>query len=134
MPAKYGEYSGPKKASVREMRKQIHPVWRGVGFGMMILIPIISYAGMRVLIDQNIIFSRMPIPVDLLAKPGEFLYRFFPDSMLYIKLLIMFTIMFVLYLIFLIFSSAVTGAFGISEKQDPYYVPPVKRQVRRRPR
>lgn len=134
MPSKYSEYRGPSGPSVREIQKKVHPVWRGVGFGMMVLIPLISWAGMSVLLEQNGIHGWLPIPVDLLAKPGEFLYRFFPDPMIYIKLIITLTIMFILYLIFLIISSAVTTAFGVSAKQDPYYVPPVRRQTRRRPR
>jgi hypothetical protein len=131
MAGKYREYGGPRKTTVRDVQKRIHPVWRGVGFGMMVLIPIISYAGMQVLLQQNGIHGWFPIPVDLLAKPGDFLYRFFPDPMIVIKLVIMFLIMFVLYLIFLIFSSAVSATFGLKAQDDPYYVPPVKRKIRR---
>ena len=29
----------------KEYRKGTHPIWRGIGFAMMILIPIISYFG-----------------------------------------------------------------------------------------
>lgn len=126
------EYASTQRTSSRELQQRIHPVWRGVGFAMMVLIPIMAYAAMKVFLEQNGINNWIPLPTDLLAKPGEFLYRFFPDPMLYIKLLVMFVFMFLFYVIFMLVSFIVNSMFGVTKERDPFYVPPVTRQSRRR--
>ena len=127
MPAKYREYVSSPNTS-RKNAQSIHPVWRGVGFAMIVLIPIISYAAMDVLLKQ----SWFPIPVDLIAQPGQFLYKFLPDPMINIKIMLFIAFLFVFYAIFLLFSFLITSMFGVSERKDPFYVPPVQRRNRRR--
>lgn len=127
MPAKYREYVSEPGAS-RKDRQQIHPIWRGVGFALIVLIPIISYAATDVLLKQ----SWFPIPVDLIAQPGQILYRIFPDPMINIKVMLFIALIFVLYTLFTLFSFLITSIFGVSQRKDPYYVPPVQRRSRRR--
>lgn len=126
MPSKYREYVNTRNTSQKDLQR-IHPVWRGVGFGLMILIPVISYAAMEVLLKQ----SWFPIPVDLLAVPGQFLYRFFPDPLINIKVMVFVAFLFVLYVVFMLFSFFISSLFGVSKRSDPYYVPPVQRSRRR---
>ena len=45
---------------------QIHPIWRGIGCLMLILLPIISFSGGVLLVREN--FQQRWVPV-----PGEFL-------------------------------------------------------------
>ena len=127
MPSKYREYVNLPSTS-RRNSQPIHPVWRGVGFGMIVLIPIISYAATDVLLKQ----SWFPVPVDLIARPGQFLYRIVPDPMINIKIMLFIAFLFVCYAVFMLFSSIITRLFGVSERSDPYYVPPVQRRNRRR--
>lgn len=127
MPSKYREYVNTRQTSQRDLQR-VHPIWRGVGFALMILIPVISYAATDVLLRQN----WFPIPVDMLAQPGQILYRFIPDPMINIKAMVFVAFLFVLYVIFLLFSSLITSLFGVSKQSDPYYVPPVQRKSRRR--
>lgn len=127
MAGKYRRYVNEPEAPHRN-RREIHPIWRGVGFVMIILIPIISYAATDVLLKQ----SWFPIPVDMIAQPGQILYRIYPDPMINIKLMLFVALIFVLYTVFTLFSFIFTSLFGVSERKDPYYVPPVQRKSRRR--
>jgi hypothetical protein len=124
---KYARYQ-PERGTSREERQRIHPIWRGVGFAMIVLFPIIAYAGMNLLLRQ----PWFPLPVDLLAKKGELLYRFFPDPLIYIKFIVWALIILVLWVIFTMVSFLMNSAFGMTNRRDPYYVAPIKRQRRRR--
>lgn len=131
MGSKYREYSSDRRTSTRDYHR-IHPIWRGVGFTMMVLIPIISYAAADVLLKQNGLHNWFPLPLDLLAQPGQFLYKLIPDPMINIKIILFVVFMFLLYLLFMIVSFIANSAFGATAKRDPYYVPPVRRRPRRR--
>lgn len=130
MGSKYREYQPRNRISTKEYTR-IHPVWRGVGFVMMVLIPIISYAGASVLLQKNDVKGWFPLPYDLLIGPGNFFYQYIPDERLYIKLLFAFFIAIVLFAVFTLLSFIMNSAFGITQRNDPYYVPPIKRKVRR---
>ncbi|MBE0698235.1 MAG: hypothetical protein IH586_15055 [Anaerolineaceae bacterium] len=127
MGGKYQSYTREPGIS-REERKRIHPIWRGVGFAMIVLFPIIAYAGMKILLSQ----PWFPLPLDLFARPGQIIYRLFPDPLIYIKAITMGLIILVLLAIFTFFSFLMNSAFGMNNRKDPFYVPPVKRQRRRR--
>jgi hypothetical protein len=45
--AKYRQYAAPPP----KRRKDIHPIWRGLGCLIILIIPVISYAGASVLMD-----------------------------------------------------------------------------------
>jgi hypothetical protein len=125
MSGKYRNYDFGKKTR----RREIHPVWRGVGFLMMVLIPVVSWAAMRTVIDRNLV----PIPRDLLARPGQIFYTLTGDAMIYIEVIIFLIFALVFYLVFTFISFLVTSAvLGSPAKYDPYYVPPVNRPTKRR--
>jgi hypothetical protein len=131
MGAKHQSYSF-HRGIPREMRQRIHPIWRGIGFLFMVLIPILGYAAAQVLLDLNGKNNWFPLPIDLLARPGMFLYSAFPDPLLYIKLILSFVFIMLLYMIFTLVTFIVMGTFGVSNnKRDPYYVPPVTRRRRK---
>jgi hypothetical protein len=112
-------------------RPKVHPIWRGVGFVMMILIPIVSYAATEVLIQQNTKAPFFPWPTDLIARPGDFLYN--GDPLLYFKILITITFMLILYALFTLITFLLNSAFG-SPRYGPYDLPPIKGRVRKRAR
>ncbi len=126
MGSKYRGYGSDRPNINKELQK-VHPIWRGVGFAFMVLIPIISYAAMQVLLQQNESKGWFPLPADIMAKPGEFLYQLIPDPLLYIKIVVFLLCVFVLYVLFTLVSFMITGMAGVSAKNDPYYVPPVRR-------
>ncbi len=127
MGSKYQRYQ-PRHNEDGKEHYRVHPIWRGIGFSMIVLFPIIAYAGMKILLTLD----WFPIPADLLAKQSHFLYKLIPDQLIYIKLLTMLVIILALTAIFTLFSFFVNSAFGVSKRNDPFYVPPVKRQRQRR--
>lgn len=48
MPSKYENYTRQKELPAR---REVHPVWRGIGFLLIIIIPVISWAAAMVLLD-----------------------------------------------------------------------------------
>lgn len=127
MGGKYARYQ-PERGISREERQRIHPIWRGVGFAMIVLFPIIAYAGMKTLMN----FPWFPLPVDLFAHPGDLIWRFFPDQLIYIKFVTWLLIILVLWAIFTFISFLMNSAFGMTNRNDPYYAPPMKRVRKRR--
>ncbi len=101
---------------------------------MMILVPIISYAATMVLLDLNDQKGWFPLPADMFARPGQFLYRLIPDELLYIKIALFIVIAILLFAVVNMVSFIITRAAGVSPKDDPFYVPPVRRVPRRRRR
>ncbi len=53
------------RASAAERPWDIHPVWRGIGCLLMILIPIMAYAGATLLVQANLENQWLPTPAGL---------------------------------------------------------------------
>jgi quinol-cytochrome oxidoreductase complex cytochrome b subunit len=125
---KMGKHDSYRHASDdRQTRKpEIHPVWRGIGFIFMILIPIMSYYGALVLIQENNKQHWVPFPFDLIANESHILFKLIPDPYIHIKLILTVAIMFVLFSIFSLITFAINSAFGAS-RYGPYDVPPIDR-------
>ncbi len=47
---------------------KVHPIWRGIGCLMLIIIPIMSYAGSVLLVEANKIHRWLPMPSDLMRN------------------------------------------------------------------
>jgi hypothetical protein len=60
-----GKYSYNRRAPIPPKPWTIHPIWRGIGCLMMILIPIMSYAGASLLVQANVAQRWVPIPAEL---------------------------------------------------------------------
>jgi hypothetical protein len=123
MGKNYSYSSGDRQRQLRERRQRVHPIWKVIGYSLMVLIPVMAYAGMNVFIDQ----PWFPKPDDLMAMPGQLFYNIFNDPLIYIKTITFVLLMAVFYVVFLLLSFVVSGAFGMSGRNDPYYVPPVRR-------
>jgi hypothetical protein len=63
--AKYDKYSAQSRAAQRPWK--IHPVWRGIGCLLMIMIPIIAYAGAVLLVEANQEQKWLPTPPELMG-------------------------------------------------------------------
>lgn len=129
MPAKYREFNPGQRS---RPKPTIHPIWRGVGFAMIVLIPIMAYAATEVVLQQNDIYGWFPFPVDMIAKDGEFLYNIFKDPMINIRAAGTAAFSLLFYALFTFVSFLISGIFGPKQRDDPFYVPPVRRTVRRR--
>ena len=64
--AKYDKYSAQSRAPERPWK--IHPIWRGIGCLLMLIIPVIAYAGAVVLVRMNEEKGWLPAPVEFM-KP-----------------------------------------------------------------
>jgi len=127
MGSKYREYASNRKTSAKEYQR-IHPVWRGVGFAMIVLIPIISWAGADEIITRNLI----ELPADLIAGPGQFFFNLFQDPLIHIRLMLFVGILLGLFAIFTMVVFLANSLFGVSPRNDPFYVPPISRRPRKR--
>lgn len=61
--AKYRQYD--RGSSVKKASGEIHPIWRGIGCIMMLIIPIMAYAGAMLLVEANFTKHWVPVPADL---------------------------------------------------------------------
>ena len=62
--SKYDKFN--KGSRMQERPWKIHPIWRGIGCLMMILIPIMAYAGAVVLVQANLEQGWLPMPRELI--------------------------------------------------------------------
>lgn len=111
---KYSQYSrdtGPKT-------RQVHPIWRGVGFALMILTPVLAYAAATLLIEQNKIHRWVAIPPELLIKqwPG--------DPLIAVKAILTLVLIVLIGAFFTMVTFVLYSAFG-PPRYGPFDVPPV---------
>lgn len=121
-----GKYDSFSRQSKIEKPQGPHPIWRGIGFMFMILIPLLSFLIADVLIQENLLqeWFNFSIPADLYAKPGELLYP--AGRFIYAKLIITATLSFILFALFTFFTFAMNSMFGAS-RYGPYDMPPVSK-------
>ncbi len=90
---------------------RVHPIWRGIGFLLLILIPIISFGLAELLLDwmaaNNPAFTRM-----LAANPN------FLSNPLFIKGAITLVLSMAIYLVFSIFGSLFYSLLGGHRDED----------------
>lgn len=136
---KYSKYERAKPARPWD----VHPVWRGIGCVLLIITPIMAYAGAKTLVRENIKNQWIQLPADMggwvdfspvtrllpLAQP------FFNSLGRIYYLDIMLTIAFLVlgFGILTVFYSLLYGASGHS-RYGPLDSPPIRRSPRRRPR
>lgn len=106
------------KASVKQ-REAVHPVWFGIGFILMILIPILGYIGSQVILEENAKANWFPIPADMIIR--------FQDPYILIKLLITFILSFLVYALFLMITFIAHSLFG-PRRYNPPDIPPLQRK------
>ncbi len=99
--------------------RQLHVIWRGVGFAMMVLIPVMSYAIARLFLDENVKQGWLVFPKDWYIQS-----TFLPTDILMVVVL-MLILMLILYAIFTFFSLIIFQLFG-TPRYGPLDVPPIK--------
>jgi len=111
------KYSYRDQQAKKSGGREIHPIWRGVGFAFIILIPIISYAATQVILEQNKLKHWFPIPSDLIA-PGRY-------PLLYIDILGTVAIALALYAVFMLIAFIVYSIFA-PPRYGPMDAPPIR--------
>lgn len=99
-----------------KMYPKVHPIWRGVGFALMILTPAMAYATTEILLAQNAISGWIQIPKDLIVQ--------WQDPLILVKVLatIFLTLVFMAVLQFVFF---LTMRLFAPPRYGPLDVPPV---------
>jgi hypothetical protein len=110
-----GKYQSFRRES-KPPTREIHPIWRGIGFVLIILIPFMAYTAAILVLNENASRGWFPIPADILARGS--------DPMLYVKILLTLLIAMVLYIILLFITFLVNKFFG-PDRYGPYDVPAV---------
>lgn len=118
-----GRFDSSRKPAEYNETPEYHPIWRGVGFAMMVLIPIISYAASVLLFQENLVRHWIPIPSDLIIRVGK-------DPYLMIKIILAVIIAVIFYMIFLVITFVANRLFG-PPRYGPLDAPPIRRKVRR---
>ncbi len=88
--SRYNSYE--EKRPVTDSKIYVHPIWRGIGFALLVFAPIMGYLASILLLDMNKQYKWMPIPRDLLISGS--------DPYLLIKIIITIVIAFLIFLIF----------------------------------
>ena len=133
-----GRFDSSRRPAAYNEAPEFHPIWRGVGFAMMVLIPIISYAASTILFNLNLENNWVAVPRDLLIPArewviqgfGRVLLRIGLDPYLLIKIIMAVIIGFVIYAIFLVVTFVSNRFFG-APRYGPMDAPPIRRKVRR---
>ena len=125
-----------------ERRWNIHPVWRGIGCAMILIIIVMAYAGAKELVDYNQRTQKLGLP-DLLYKPVFISYtKYIPalkqDDVVnkflapvkYGYLVFMAIFMFIGFSAFSFIYSAIYRASG-PPRYSPIDAPPIKRPYRK---
>jgi hypothetical protein len=126
-----GKYSNYYRKEEAPKVRKIHPIWRGIGFLLIIIIPFISFIGALILIDENAKRGWYRIPADLVFRFNLPLIG--TDPLLLMKIILTLIIMFLIYIVFLLFSFLINSIFGVSgygphdAPLEPYRGKPYKR-------
>lgn len=132
--SKYESYTRRRQTP---KRSQPHPIWRGIGLIMMVLIPILGYFGMVVLMAENAVYGWVRIPSSVFMKPDDWLYKLFQligwriDPLLYVKIVVFVALIFLMYAVFMVVTFVIYRMFGPS-RYAGFDLPPIDKRPRRR--
>lgn len=118
-------YAQWRRPRARERPWRVHPIWRGIGCLLLIIVPVISYVLADLLVKENLRQRWLAIPREL-AGPASNPYLFSKILLAVVVAVVIFGVFTVLYS--LIFSLAGPPRYG------PYDSPPPKRRARPRSR
>ena len=71
---------------VKDAKNSVHPIWRGIGFLLLGVIAVMSYAGANLLVDANKVNKWIVVPTDIRGGVS-----WAPD--LYAEIIVMFFLM-----------------------------------------
>ncbi len=99
--------------------RKIHPIWRGVGFAFMILIPFMSYITADWFLGENVRRHWVEFPTNLLIN-----VKGLPEDLV-IRIIVTVALMVVLYALLTFFSLIILRLFA-PPRYGPLDVPPIK--------
>lgn len=118
-----GKYSNYHHAATTDRDRETHPIWRGVGCLLIVLIPALAYAISLWVLEAN-------TQAHWFAVPRELAIRGVSDPLLGAKIALTIAISFVIYMIFSLVTFFANRMFGPS-RYGPQDVPPINRRTKR---
>jgi quinol-cytochrome oxidoreductase complex cytochrome b subunit len=109
-----GKYESYTTNKPKARKREIHAIWRGIGFILIILIPVLSYVGTLLLLEENAKRGWFFIPKDLISP--------YVEPYFFVKIILTVVIMFVFYSIFL-FIAALINRIIAPPRYGVYDVP-----------
>jgi hypothetical protein len=117
------QYSSNNEVSLGTKKKEIHPVWRGIGILMLIIIPVISFILALLLIQGN-------HDNHWFAYPAAIIIRW-QDPLILVKVILTVIFIFIFYGLFTFITALAYRIFG-SPRYGPTDVPPEQfRKIKR---
>jgi hypothetical protein len=117
-------YSSNVDVSLGQKKKEIHPIWRGIGLVMLVVIPVFSYLIALALVDTNNVRHWVYYPAAII----------FPkiwDPFIVVKVMVAIVIVFILYAVFTFITALFYRIFGAprfgSTDVPPEQIKPVKK-------
>jgi hypothetical protein len=92
---KYDSYNYQKRSDDPK-KKEIHPIWRGIGFFMLVITPLLAYAATEMILQANVENKWFSIPSELYLS-GQY-------PLLLVKAIMILVLSFIIYLILTLFS------------------------------
>lgn len=124
MPNKFEQFHDSKP---QVKKSAVHPVWRGIGCLMMLIIPVVAYAGAVMLVEANSRQGWVPVGRELsqtVAVPGLGAVPY-----LYANLIVAVILSLVGFALLTVFFAVFTRM--AAPPPPTFDVPPVRRQSRR---
>ncbi len=138
--SKYSKFVSPQ---VKPRRWRIHPIWRGIGLVLVVIIPVMSWIGASMLIEANKTNQYINIPVEMSgALDYSFIPRLLPaltdvvaglPRLEYLQLAVTLILIVLAFAALSILYSLLYSMMGPS-RYGPYDAPPVRSTPHRRPR
>jgi hypothetical protein len=135
--SKYEKY---RIKPMKDRRWRIHPIWRGIGCLLLVIIPVISYSAAFLVARANYQAGWVKIPAEMrgwvdlspVYRLAPWLAEIIPPSMRFYYLDLALTAAFIVIAFGLLslFYGILYSATGAT-KTDPYYVPPVRKSPKR---
>lgn len=114
---KFTKYSTVVQPKIRPWK--IHPIWQGIGCLMVVLIPVVSYAGAVLLVNANNVNNWVTIPKDFIGPQG--------NPLLYTQIGV--TVLFSLFgFAFIVILYSLLYRFIAPPQRGPLDSPPIRRK------
>jgi hypothetical protein len=123
-----GRYRSYTRQEVKERPWEVHPIWRGLGCILLILIPIMSYAAAVVVVSENLVNNWVTLPSEM---TGSFVIPYLGARVFFAYIAATLLFMFIGYGILVLIYAVMYRIVGPS-RYGPLDSPPIKRKPRRR--
>jgi hypothetical protein len=118
---KHSQYARPNELQLEyEKSKKVHPIWRGIGFILMVVVPVLSYFATTNILEQNQVKHWFPLPMDIISPWGN-------DPLIFIKILMTLGITIIAFMLIFVVGSLLFRIFG-PPRYGPLDSPPITRE------